>query len=130
MPRISHLLLSTFVLAVTVGGYSQICPQIKRSTNLPPTLDSITSPGDAPFHLKAVIYERDDPDSKTQVELFWISPQQYRRTIKGDEFSQTLIVNGDRIFEEDSDDYFPLWSQTLVRAMLDLGSAKDLVNAR
>src|SRR5262249_3985632 len=30
-----------------------------------------------------------------------------------------LIVNGDRVFEQDSDDYFPLGLETLVTAMVD-----------
>jgi hypothetical protein len=127
----SQVLLCTFVFACTLSGFSQlpVCPQIRRSTDLPATLDSLTAPGSPPFHLKAVIHEGNDPDSKTEVEVFWNSPQQYRRTIKGDEFSQRLIINADLVFEQDSDDYFPLWAQTLVRAMVDLGSVKDLINA-
>jgi hypothetical protein len=70
--------------------------------------------------LKAVITERGDPTSKTEVEIFWMAPDKWRRTIQSQtEFSQTLIVNGDKVFEHDSDGYFPLWSQTLVSAMVD-----------
>jgi hypothetical protein len=80
---------------------------------------ALTAPGSPPFHLKAVITERGDPTSKTEVEIFWKAPHKWRRTIQSEtEFSQTLIVNQRRRFEENSGDYFPLWSQTLVAAML------------
>jgi hypothetical protein len=87
-----------------------------------PTLVQATlaAPGNPPFHLKATITERGDPTSKSEVEIFWIAPDKWRRTIESKtEFSQTLIVNGDKVFEHDSDDYFPLWSQTLVTALID-----------
>ncbi len=81
---------------------------------------TLTTPGSPPFHLKAILTERGDPSSKTEVEIFWMAPNKWRRTIQSQsEFSQTLIVNGDQVFEHDSDDYFPLWSQTLVGAMVD-----------
>lgn len=80
----------------------------------------LIAPGSRPFHLKAVITERGDPTSRTDVEIFWVAPDKWRRTILSQsEFSQTLVVNGDKFFEKDSDDYFPLWSQTLVTAMVD-----------
>jgi hypothetical protein len=53
------------------------------------------------------------------LEIYWISPEKWRRTIRSQNFSQTLIVNGDRVFEEDSDDYFPLGLQTLANAVVD-----------
>jgi hypothetical protein len=81
---------------------------------------TLTDPGSPPFHLRAIITERGDPTSKTEVEIFWMAPDKWRRNIQSQtEFSQTLIVNGDQLFEQDSDDYFPLWSQTLVTAMVD-----------
>ncbi|MFZ3339747.1 MAG: energy transducer TonB [Terriglobales bacterium] len=89
---------------------------------------TLTGPGSRPFHLKAEITERGDPDSKTDVEIFWMAPDKWRRTIRSKtEFSQTLIVNGDQVFEQDSDDYFPLWSRTLVTAMVDPKVVLDAV---
>jgi hypothetical protein len=41
------------------------------------------------------------------------------RTIRSQDFSQTLIANGDKVFEQDSDDYFPLGLQTLATALVD-----------
>jgi hypothetical protein len=73
--------------------------------------------------LKALITERGDPTSRTEVEFFWMAPDKWRRTIRSEtEFSQTLVMNGSSIFEWDSGDYFPLWSQTLAAAMVDPSS--------
>jgi len=70
--------------------------------------------------LKATITEKGSP-AKAYVEIFWMSAQQWRRNLQSEEFSQTLIVNGDRVFEDDSDDYFPIGLQTLVTALIDPG---------
>ena len=78
----------------------------------------LTAPGSVPFHLKSVIYEKDDPDDKTKVEIFWAAPDRWRRTIESNALTQTIIVNGDKIFEKDSDDYLPLHLETLILAML------------
>src|ERR1700690_1872014 len=75
---------------------------------------TLIAPGSPSFHLNAVITAQDDPDSKGEVEMFWVAPDKWRRTIKSQEFSQTLIVNRDKVFEQDSEDYFPLSLQTLV----------------
>jgi len=105
-------------------------PTPKVTTTSPPRPSIVQAvliaPGSPPFQLKALVTERGDPTSKTEVEIFWTAPDKWRRTIKSQtEFSQTLIVNGDRVFEQDSEDYFPLWSQTLVTAMVDPGSVLD-----
>ena len=75
--------------------------------------------GSRPFHLKATITEIDDPAAKTTIEMFWLSPDKYRRTIKSEDFSQTLIVNGRAVFEENSEDYFPLDLQIVITALVD-----------
>jgi hypothetical protein len=67
--------------------------------------------------MKAVIMEAGGSPT-TQVEIYWSSPFQWRRTLQGEDFSQTLIVNQDRTFEEDSDDYFPIGLRSLLAAML------------
>jgi len=110
--------LGTIVLLLVSGcAASDVTPPPSGLTIAQATL---TTPGSRPFHMKAVITERGDPTSKTEVEIFWAAPDKWRRTIQSQtEFSQTLVVNGDRVFEKDSDDYFPLWSRTLVTAMVD-----------
>ena len=76
-------------------------------------------PSSIPFHLKATITGEGDPDSKTLVEIYWVSEKKWRRTIQSEDFSQTLVVNGDKVSEEDSEDYSPIGLQTLVTAMVD-----------
>ena len=69
--------------------------------------------------LQAVITERQDPKEHVDIEMFWVSPDKWRPTIKSEEFSQTLIVNRGKVYEQDSDEYFPLGLQVLATAMVD-----------
>src|ERR1700749_3280644 len=80
---------------------------------------TLIEPGNTPFHLKATITEKGDPDSKTLVEIYWADEKKWRRTIQSDDFSQTLIVNGDKVSEDNSEDYFTIGLQTLITAMVD-----------
>jgi hypothetical protein len=85
------------------------------------TLSKLTTPGSTPFHLKAKIGEKDSPDSdfKADVEVFWVSPEKWRRSVVSPDFAQTLIVNGDKVSEQDTSDYYPFWLRELVTAMID-----------
>lgn len=83
----------------------------------------LTTPGSTPFHLKATVSRKDDSDSHNdltaELEVFWASPEKWRRTITSPGFTQTLIVNGDAISEQDTGDYYPFWLREYVTAMLD-----------
>jgi hypothetical protein len=78
----------------------------------------LTAPGNPSFHLKATVSDRDQQGSG-EIEIYWVNPTKWRRTISSAEFSQTLVVNGAQVFEQDSDDYIPLSLQTLLIAMTD-----------
>lgn len=80
---------------------------------------TLTEPGGTPFFLMAEITERADPNEHVNIEMSWVGPDKWRRTIKSQEFSQTLIVNGDKVFEQDSADYLPLGIHVLASAMVD-----------
>jgi hypothetical protein len=80
---------------------------------------TLIAPGSVPFHLKATITAGSDPSSVATVEMDWDAPTRWRRTIDSREFSQTLIVNGDKVFEANTGNYFPLGLRTLVTAMVD-----------
>ena len=80
---------------------------------------TLTEPGGTPFHLQAAITEKTDPDEHVDIEMSWVAPDKWRRIIRSQQFSQTLVVNGERVFEQDSDDYFPLGIQVLATAMVD-----------
>lgn len=89
--------------------------------NAPPRVVQavLTEPGATPFHLSAAITERADFSEHTDLELYWVSPTKWKRTITSQDFSQTLVVNGDKVFEQDSDDYFPIGLQALATALVD-----------
>jgi hypothetical protein len=79
----------------------------------------LTEPGSTPFYLQAEITERSDPNEHIEVEMSWLAPDKWRRTIRSQEFSQTLVVNGDKRFEQNSADYMPLAIRVLTTAMVD-----------
>lgn len=81
----------------------------------------LTQTGSTPFHLKAKIVESTNPDSeyKAEVEEYWVSPDKFRRTISSPDFSQTLIVNGDKVSDDSKGGYFPWWLNDLVTAAVD-----------
>jgi hypothetical protein len=81
----------------------------------------LTLPGSKPFHLHAVIRETTEPNSdyQTKIDEYWVSPTKWRRAIESREFSQTLVVNGDAVSEQDKGDYFPYWLKNFVTAMMD-----------
>lgn len=112
------LIIGSFAVISLYGTGSSATNQASASPRQTVRLTPLTAPGSPPFHLKAVIPESGGSEG-TQVEVYWKNPLQWRRTIKGDDFSQTLIVNVDKTFEEDSDDYFPVGLRTLVAAIVD-----------
>jgi hypothetical protein len=86
----------------------------------------LTLTGSRPFHLKARIVEAtnlDNDDYKAEVEEYWLAPDKWRRTVKTSEFSQTLIVNGDKVSEQIDGGYYPHWLYTMVNAIFDPGAA-------
>jgi Gram-negative bacterial TonB protein C-terminal len=87
----------------------------------------LTDSGSTPFYLQATITEPSDPNEHIEVEMSWVAPDKWKRTIRSQEFSQTLIVNGDRVSEQDSADYMPLAIQVLATAMIDPRSIVDAV---
>ena len=108
-----YVMLNLFLAgcSLTAIGQGDTKPQLVQAI--------LTEPGATPFHLQAIITERADPDERVDLEMFWAGPDKWRRTIRSQEFSQVLVVNGAQISEEDSGDYIPLGIETLVTAMVD-----------
>jgi hypothetical protein len=81
----------------------------------------LTVSGDTPFHLKAHIAATGSarPEYSADVEEYWISPDQWRRTVQSANFSQTLIANGGKLSEKLTGDYYPFWLHDLVTALFD-----------
>jgi hypothetical protein len=82
---------------------------------------TLVEPGGKPFYLKATITDRDDNKSEFNgtVEEYWVSPTKWRRAIKLRDFSQTRVVNGDAVYEDNSGDYFPLHDEMLANEIVD-----------
>ena len=82
---------------------------------------SLTGPNAIPFHVKVHLSESTNPQSdyRADIEEFWVSAKQYRRSIDSPEFKQLLIVNGDEVSEHDTGDYYPLWLKSFITAIFD-----------
>jgi hypothetical protein len=84
----------------------------------------ITLPGSRPFILKAKVVEITNlanADYQAEIEEYWVAPDKWRRIVKTNKFSQTLVVNGQQSAEQLSGDYYPNWLRTIVAAMFDPG---------
>ena len=57
-------------------------------------------------------------DMHAEIEIFWLNPITYRTVIQSPQFSQTRIVNGSIIEEQDSGDYYPRWIQHFLDGLL------------
>jgi hypothetical protein len=108
------------LLGVAFAGDAKTVPLAEVGQNAVEQ-SKLTLSGSTPFHLKAKIVETTNPDSdyKAEIEEYWASPDKWRRTITSPGFSQILIVNGDKISEDDKGDYFPWWLNDLVTAIFD-----------
>ena len=93
----------------------------------------LTVAGGAPFHLKARIAATGKlrPEYAADVEEYWVSPEKWRRTVRSRDFSQLLVVNGDKLSESLTGDYYPFWLHDLVTALFDpLPMAEQLKRMR
>ena len=84
----------------------------------------ITAPGSHPFLLKAKVVEITNlanTNYQAEIEEYWVAPDKWRRTVKTPNFSQTLVVSGDKTSEQLSGDYYPNWLRTVVSAIFDPG---------
>ena len=73
----------------------------------------------------ATVIEATNPRNenyKATIEEFWAAPDKWRRSVKTNDFSQTVIVNGDKTREDINGDYYPNWLRTLVSAIFEAGA--------
>jgi TonB family protein len=82
---------------------------------------ALTGANAKPFHLKVHLFESTNPPSpyRAEIEEYWVSPQQWRRSIDTPEFKQTLIANGDQISEQNTGDYYPLWLKSFITGIFE-----------
>lgn len=113
--------VSLACFAIAAPAKSQNAIPLSQAIDNALQQSKLTLPGSKPFHLKAEIVETTNPSSgyRANIEEQWESAEQWRRTIESPSFSQTIIVNGDKVSEKDTGDYFPWWLNDLVTAMVD-----------
>jgi len=82
---------------------------------------ALTGTNGRPFHLKVHLFESTNPSSPyhADIEEYWASPVQWRRSIDAPEFKQTLIAGGGQISERNTGDYYPLWLKSFITALFD-----------
>ncbi len=80
---------------------------------------SLTTADDKPFHIRIHLAESTNPpsDYRAEIEEYWVSPQEWRRSIDSPSFKQVVVVDGTKVSEKDTGDYFPLWLQNFVTAI-------------
>ena len=86
-------------IAISIGLFCAIGGNGQTNTAAPPQLvqATLTRLGGTPFYLQATISELSDPNDRIEVEMSWVAPDKWKRQIQSQEFSQTLIVDGDKI---------------------------------
>lgn len=116
--------LLTAVLVMVLG--LSACEDAEKDTNTVKKAaerSTLNQPGTKAFHLKAVLtpsLERDKDSGRTgEVEIWWMSPTQYRREVRSPEFHQIAIVSGSNEWQKNEGDYFPEWLREVAVALID-----------
>jgi len=110
-----------FVLALPVVGRSTDEVSLGDVADRALEQSRLMVTGSKPFHMKVEVVETTHPGSEYQakIEEYWVSRGKWRRTIQSPKFSQTLVVNGDSVSEQNTGDYFPFWLSNFVTALED-----------
>ena len=118
---LSLALLSLLAVTVRAQQAGDKVVSIGQAADHAVQQSKLTLTGGAPFHLKAHIANTGSakPEYSADVEEYWVSPEKWRRTVQSAGFSQTLIVNGGKIYEKLAGDYYPFWLHDLVTALFD-----------
>lgn len=119
------LALLLILMTLTEIAFSQMVGAGREDFSTAIRLSRLTQPGSTPFHLKAVVGEPSNrqTDYKAQIDEYWVAPDKWRRTIRSAEFSQTTVVNGTDIYEENKGSYYPWWLRDAVTALIDMTPA-------
>jgi hypothetical protein len=113
---------------VTVGVFALLSISFARADDLSGRVkkaieqSTLDQAGTKPFHLKASFtpsLERDKASNRVgDIEIWWQSPQHWRREVRSPEFHQVEIVDGARDWQKNDGDYFPEWLRELAQAMV------------
>ena len=80
-------------------------------------ISSVTFEG-RPFHAVLEIGKAGEGYSG-HLELWWVNAAKYRQVVSSPNFSQTKVVNGDRVYQKNDGDYYPRWLENFVLAVMD-----------
>jgi TonB family protein len=69
-----------------------------------------------PFHIKVHLFESTNPECGycADIEEYWVSPTQWKRSIVSPKLTLTTVVSGDKSSEQMTGDYYPLWLRRFV----------------
>ena len=102
-----HLGLAT--LSCAADEVSMVKKAVERST--------LNQNGTKPFHLKATLapsFARDSNSGRSgEVEIWWMSPAQWKREVRCSTFHQVAIVNGNQEWQRNQGEYFPEWLRNI-----------------
>jgi hypothetical protein len=117
--RVTFAILASVILFSSfAAGRESIADLPKKATDA----SHIMLPGTHPFILKARVLEATNPSNeqyKAEIEEYWVAQDKWRRTVRTSDFSQTLIVNGEKTTEQLTGDYYPNWLRTIVAGIFD-----------
>ena len=116
--RIS-LWLFAFAISSSIVPFmcgEDVSPQVKKAVERS-RLDTV---GTTPFHLVANLspIRNDEPGVRGRVEIWWASPEHWRREVVANGFEQTRVVDGAKILETNSEDYFPIEALKLIEEVV------------
>lgn len=117
--RCSHLLVALCVVVFPL--YLQAGDQADAAWK---AIGKITldQPETHPFHLKAAYapsYERDRATGhEGTIEIWWQSPELWRRELSAPGFHQVAIFDGKREWQKNEGEYFPEWLLELTNAIM------------
>jgi hypothetical protein len=109
---------------VVVLGFSALLPAEDDVAKVTKAVEQSTlnQSGTEPFHLRASLSPSRDQDSTSgrtgEIEIWWVSPTQWKREVRSPEFHQVAIKNGIREWQKNEGDFFPDWLREVAQALI------------
>jgi hypothetical protein len=110
--------------AITVLAVCSVLQAEDAATRIRKAVEHSTldQPGTPPFHLKAVVspsFERDkDSGRNGAVEIWWASPDRWRRELRSPGFHQVEIMNNGRDWQQNDGDFLPEWLREIALELI------------
>jgi len=120
--RAFPLLVAAFIASLTIPTPVFCAEDTATRVEKGVQQSTLDQSGTAPFHLKATYapsLERDKSSNRVgEIEIWWQSPQHWRREMHSPEFRQIQIVDGTHEWQKNEGDYLPEWLLELARAIV------------